>query len=190
MGPWPPPGVQKSARGAGDAQEGAVWPCRPPGCPLRSPCGDLQGLSLELTFLPGVLWVCVSRAVAVCPECVCVCEYMWGQKARLTLIPALCPHSSKQLQQSPIPTCPTPESGSPLPSRLGSLSDEPADPSRVSSHRRLELVAQVYSACIAGEDGGALGGDFSKFMLKRRVCSDAAFEIHAPCIPPIVHATD
>ncbi|XP_058521975.1 codanin-1 isoform X1 [Ochotona princeps] len=56
---------------------------------------------------------------------------------------------SKQLQQSPVPTCPTPESGSPLPSRLGSLSDEPADPSRVSSHRRLELVAQVYSSCIA-----------------------------------------
>ncbi|XP_023051823.2 codanin-1 isoform X1 [Piliocolobus tephrosceles] len=56
---------------------------------------------------------------------------------------------SKQLQQSPTPTCPTPELGSPLPSRAGSLTDEPADPARVSSRQRLELVALVYSSCIA-----------------------------------------
>ncbi|XP_030670082.1 codanin-1 isoform X1 [Nomascus leucogenys] len=56
---------------------------------------------------------------------------------------------SKQLQQSPTPTCPTPELGSPLPSRTGSLTDEPADPARVSSRQRLELVALVYSSCIA-----------------------------------------
>ncbi|XP_045395643.1 codanin-1 isoform X4 [Lemur catta] len=56
---------------------------------------------------------------------------------------------SKQLLQSPVPTCPTPESGSPLPSRTGSLTDEPADPARVSSRQRLELVALVYSSCIA-----------------------------------------
>ncbi|XP_014636098.1 PREDICTED: codanin-1 isoform X2 [Ceratotherium simum simum] len=56
---------------------------------------------------------------------------------------------SKQLQQSPALACPTPESGSPLPSRTGNLTAEPADPARVSSHRRLELVALVYSSCIA-----------------------------------------
>nr|XP_055219474.1 codanin-1 isoform X4 [Gorilla gorilla gorilla] len=56
---------------------------------------------------------------------------------------------SKQLQQSPTPTCPTPELGSPLPSRTGSLTDEPVDPARVSSRQRLELVALVYSSCIA-----------------------------------------
>nr|XP_054523421.1 codanin-1 isoform X4 [Pan troglodytes] len=56
---------------------------------------------------------------------------------------------SKQLQQSPTPTCPTPELGSPLPRRTGSLTDEPADPARVSSRQRLELVALVYSSCIA-----------------------------------------
>ncbi|XP_003929002.1 codanin-1 isoform X2 [Saimiri boliviensis] len=56
---------------------------------------------------------------------------------------------SKQLQQSPTPTCPTPELGSPLPSRSGGLTDEPADPARVSSRQRLELVALVYSSCIA-----------------------------------------
>ncbi|XP_032153637.1 codanin-1 isoform X8 [Sapajus apella] len=56
---------------------------------------------------------------------------------------------SKQLQQSPTPTCPTPELGSPLPSRTGGLTDEPADPARVSSRQRLELVALVYSSCIA-----------------------------------------
>nr|XP_051678000.1 codanin-1 isoform X4 [Oryctolagus cuniculus] len=56
---------------------------------------------------------------------------------------------SKQLQQSPTPSCPTPESGSPLPSRTGSLTDEAADPARVSSRQRLELVALVYSSCIA-----------------------------------------
>uniref|UniRef100_A0A8C9DHT0 Codanin 1 n=1 Tax=Prolemur simus TaxID=1328070 RepID=A0A8C9DHT0_PROSS len=41
------------------------------------------------------------------------------------------------------------ESGSPLPSRTGNLTDEPADPARVSSRQRLELVALVYSSCIA-----------------------------------------
>ncbi|XP_036874659.2 codanin-1 isoform X2 [Manis javanica] len=56
---------------------------------------------------------------------------------------------SKQLQQSPTPTCPTPESGSPLPSRTGNLTAEPADPARVSFRQRLELVALVYSSCIA-----------------------------------------
>uniref|UniRef100_A0A8D2ATH4 Codanin 1 n=1 Tax=Sciurus vulgaris TaxID=55149 RepID=A0A8D2ATH4_SCIVU len=56
---------------------------------------------------------------------------------------------SKQLQQSPTPACPTPELGSSLPSRTGSLTAEPADPSRVSSPQRLELVALVYSSCIA-----------------------------------------
>ncbi|XP_023474861.1 codanin-1 isoform X2 [Equus caballus] len=56
---------------------------------------------------------------------------------------------SKQLQQSPTPACPTPESGSPLPSRIGNLTAEPADPAGVSSHRRLELVALIYSSCLA-----------------------------------------
>ncbi|XP_007933462.1 codanin-1 [Orycteropus afer afer] len=56
---------------------------------------------------------------------------------------------SKQLQQSPTPACPTPESGSLLPSRTGSLTAEPADPARVSSCQRLKLVALVYSSCIA-----------------------------------------
>ncbi|XP_004466764.2 codanin-1 isoform X4 [Dasypus novemcinctus] len=56
---------------------------------------------------------------------------------------------SKQLQQSPALACPIPELGSPLPSRTGSLTAEPADPARVSSRRRLELIALVYSSCIA-----------------------------------------
>ncbi|XP_053783601.1 codanin-1 isoform X6 [Desmodus rotundus] len=57
--------------------------------------------------------------------------------------------SSKQLQQSPASTCPTPESGSSLPTRTGNLTAEPADPAKVSSRQRLELVALVYSSCIA-----------------------------------------
>ncbi|KAM4829651.1 codanin-1 isoform 3-T3 [Thomomys bottae] len=56
---------------------------------------------------------------------------------------------SKQLQQSPTPACPTSESGSPVPNRTGNLTAEPADPARVSSRQRLELVALVYSSCIA-----------------------------------------
>ncbi|XP_066133036.1 codanin-1 isoform X3 [Saccopteryx bilineata] len=56
---------------------------------------------------------------------------------------------SKQLQQSPAPSCPTPESGSSLPTRTGNLAAEPADPAKVSSRQRLELVALVYSSCIA-----------------------------------------
>ncbi|XP_049755713.1 codanin-1 isoform X4 [Elephas maximus indicus] len=56
---------------------------------------------------------------------------------------------SKQLQQSPTPAYPTPESGSPLPSWTGSLTAEAADPARVSSCQRLKLVALVYSSCIA-----------------------------------------
>ncbi|XP_045627593.1 codanin-1 isoform X3 [Ursus americanus] len=56
---------------------------------------------------------------------------------------------SKQLQQSPTPACPTSESGSPLPSRTGNLTAEPADPARVSSRQRLELMALIYSSCIA-----------------------------------------
>ncbi|XP_060275122.1 codanin-1 isoform X3 [Ovis aries] len=56
---------------------------------------------------------------------------------------------SKQLQQSPTPACPTLEPGSPHPSRTGHLTAEPADPTRVSSRHRLELVALVYSSCIA-----------------------------------------
>ncbi|XP_036111619.1 codanin-1 isoform X1 [Molossus molossus] len=56
---------------------------------------------------------------------------------------------SKQLQQSLAPTCPTPELGSSLPTRTGNLTAEPADPAKVSSHQRLELVALVYSSCIA-----------------------------------------
>ncbi|KAM5338540.1 codanin-1 isoform 3-T3 [Glossophaga mutica] len=56
---------------------------------------------------------------------------------------------SKQLQQSPAFTCPTPESGSSLPTRAGNLTAEPADPAKVSSRQRLELVALVYSSCIA-----------------------------------------
>ncbi|KAF7476208.1 codanin-1 [Marmota monax] len=56
---------------------------------------------------------------------------------------------SKQLQQSPTPASPTPELGTSLPSRTGSLTAEPADPARVSSPQRLELVALVYSSCIA-----------------------------------------
>lgn len=58
---------------------------------------------------------------------------------------------SKQLQQLPTPTCSTSESESPLPSRTGSLTAEPADPAKVSSCQRLELVALVYSSCIAGK---------------------------------------
>ncbi|XP_027950247.1 codanin-1 isoform X3 [Eumetopias jubatus] len=56
---------------------------------------------------------------------------------------------SKQLQQSPTAACPTSESGSPLPSRTGNLTAEPADPARVSSRQRLERIALVYSSCIA-----------------------------------------
>ncbi|KAM6201066.1 codanin-1 isoform 2-T2 [Rhynchocyon petersi] len=56
---------------------------------------------------------------------------------------------SKQLQQSPAPAHPTAESGSPLPSRIGSFTAESADPARVSSCQRLKLVALVYSSCIA-----------------------------------------
>ncbi|XP_037690114.1 codanin-1 isoform X2 [Choloepus didactylus] len=56
---------------------------------------------------------------------------------------------SKQLQQSPTLAFPTPESGSTLPSWTGSLTAEPADPAKVSSRQRLELVALVYSSCIA-----------------------------------------
>ncbi|XP_045142391.1 codanin-1 [Echinops telfairi] len=56
---------------------------------------------------------------------------------------------SKQQPQSPMPAYPTPELGSPLPSRTGSLSAEPADPARVSSRQRLKLIALVYSSCIA-----------------------------------------
>ncbi|XP_075387380.1 codanin-1 isoform X2 [Tenrec ecaudatus] len=56
---------------------------------------------------------------------------------------------SKQQPQSPMPAQPTPELGSPLPSRTGGLSAEPADPARVSSRQRLKLVALVYSSCIA-----------------------------------------
>lgn len=66
------------------------------------------------------------------------------------LMTSLCPLSSKQLQQSPTPACPTSESGSPLPSRTGNLTAEPADPARVSSRQRLELIALIYSSCIAG----------------------------------------
>ncbi|XP_031528747.1 codanin-1 isoform X1 [Vicugna pacos] len=56
---------------------------------------------------------------------------------------------SKQLRQSPTPACPTLESGYPHPIRTGNLTAEPADPARVSSRQRLELVALVYSSCIA-----------------------------------------
>ncbi|EQB77520.1 codanin-1 [Camelus ferus] len=56
---------------------------------------------------------------------------------------------SKQLRQSPTPVCPALESGYPHPSRTGNLTAEPADPARVSSRQRLELVALVYSSCIA-----------------------------------------
>ncbi|XP_035303024.1 codanin-1 isoform X8 [Cricetulus griseus] len=56
---------------------------------------------------------------------------------------------SKQLQQSPTPACHIPELGSPIPSRTGNLTAEPADPARVSSRQRLELVAFIYSSCIA-----------------------------------------
>ncbi|XP_074222074.1 codanin-1 isoform X2 [Camelus bactrianus] len=56
---------------------------------------------------------------------------------------------SKQLRQSPTPVCPALESGYPHPSRTGNLTAEPADPVRVSSRQRLELVALVYSSCIA-----------------------------------------
>lgn len=68
------------------------------------------------------------------------------------LMSSLCSHSSKQLQQSPTPTCPAPELGSPLPNRTGNLTAEPADPARVSSRQRLQLVALIYSKCIAGEN--------------------------------------
>ncbi|XP_045864673.1 codanin-1 isoform X3 [Meles meles] len=56
---------------------------------------------------------------------------------------------SKQLQQSPSTTCPTSELGPPLPSRTGNLTAESADPARVSSRPRLELIALIYSSCIA-----------------------------------------
>lgn len=56
---------------------------------------------------------------------------------------------SKHLQQSPASSCPTSESGSPLPSRTGNLTAEPANPAKVSFRQRLEMVALVYSSCIA-----------------------------------------
>ncbi|XP_032712604.1 codanin-1 isoform X1 [Lontra canadensis] len=56
---------------------------------------------------------------------------------------------SKQLQQSPSTTCPTSELGPPLPSWTGNLTAESADPARVSSRQRLELIALIYSSCIA-----------------------------------------
>ncbi|XP_059037290.1 codanin-1 isoform X3 [Mustela lutreola] len=56
---------------------------------------------------------------------------------------------SKQLQQSPSTTCATSELGPPLPSWTGNLTAESADPARVSSRQRLELIALVYSSCIA-----------------------------------------
>lgn len=74
-----------------------------------------------------------------------------GGNAGGVLMTSLCPHSSKQLQQSPTPTYPTSESGAPLPSRAGNFVTEHADPARVSSHQRLQLVALVYSKCIAGK---------------------------------------
>lgn len=110
------------------------------------PLLDLKGFSLRLVC-PQEPWVCFlgcgyllwrNRSVAV--------EGKLGE----LLMTSLCPHSSKQLQQSPTPTCPTSESGSPLPSRTGNLTAEPADPARVSSRQRLELIALIYSSCIAG----------------------------------------
>ncbi|KAM5235369.1 codanin-1 isoform 2-T2 [Ctenodactylus gundi] len=56
---------------------------------------------------------------------------------------------SKQLHPSPAPACPAPDSGCSLLSRTGNLTVEPADPARVSSRQRLEVVALVYSSCIA-----------------------------------------
>ncbi|XP_044923676.1 codanin-1 isoform X3 [Mustela putorius furo] len=56
---------------------------------------------------------------------------------------------SKQLQQSPSTTCATSELGPPLSSWTGNLTAESADPARVSSRQRLELIALVYSSCIA-----------------------------------------
>ncbi|XP_044521035.1 codanin-1 [Gracilinanus agilis] len=55
----------------------------------------------------------------------------------------------KLLQQSPTPAGSALESGLPVPSRTGSLTPEPADPAKVSCRQRLELVAIVYSSCIA-----------------------------------------
>lgn len=111
------------------------------------PLGDLKGFSLRLVCPLRQPWVCFlgcgrllwrNQSVAV-----------RGKLGEL-LLTSLCPHSSKQLQQSPTATCPTSESGSPLPSRTGNLTAEPADPARVSSRQRLELIALVYSSCIAG----------------------------------------
>ncbi|XP_017832274.2 codanin-1 isoform X6 [Callithrix jacchus] len=72
-----------------------------------------------------------------------------GYSAGRSLLAGSTQLRSKQLQQSPTPTCPTPELGSPLLNWTGGLTDELADPARVSSRQRLELVALVYSSCIA-----------------------------------------
>lgn len=110
------------------------------------PLGDLKGFSLRLVC-PWEPWVYIlgcghllwrNRSVAV-----------WGKLGEL-LMTSFCPHSSKQLQQSPSTTCATSELGPPLPSWTGNLTAESADPARVSSRQRLELIALVYSSCIAG----------------------------------------
>ncbi|XP_038596822.1 codanin-1 [Tachyglossus aculeatus] len=56
---------------------------------------------------------------------------------------------SKQLQQSPSPAGPVLEPGPSAPSWNGGIPEEPADPTRVSGRQQLELVALVYSSCIA-----------------------------------------
>uniref|UniRef100_F7AX28 Codanin 1 n=1 Tax=Ornithorhynchus anatinus TaxID=9258 RepID=F7AX28_ORNAN len=56
---------------------------------------------------------------------------------------------SKHLQQSPSPAGPVPEPGPSAPSWTGGVPGEPADPTRVSGRQQLELVALVYSSCIA-----------------------------------------
>lgn len=108
---------------------------------------DLQGFFLNLISPFGILGLLpgLSMSSLAEPECECC----WN--VRLSNHDISCSHSSKQLQQSPTPACPVPESGSPVPSRTGNLTAEPADPARVSSRQRLELVALIYSSCIAGE---------------------------------------
>ncbi|XP_043839414.1 codanin-1 isoform X1 [Dromiciops gliroides] len=59
------------------------------------------------------------------------------------------PAGFKLLHHSPTPASSALESGLPAPSRTGSLTPEPADPGKVSCQPRLELVAIVYSSCIA-----------------------------------------
>ncbi|XP_074145504.1 codanin-1 isoform X2 [Sminthopsis crassicaudata] len=55
----------------------------------------------------------------------------------------------KLLHQPPTPASSALDSSLPVPNRTGGLTPEPADPGKVSCQQRLQLVAIVYSSCIA-----------------------------------------